>query len=131
MKAIITILIVVGLFYAARNMIGKYDEITKKGRGEITAAPTAPLPLQGLPDRFEPALAEAQRQGPQALNTFLTRYRSSIQDPRLGDIELDYVIAISRSNLSEARRVFAEVQARTPASSPLFPRVKRIANTYQ
>ncbi len=131
MKAIISILIVLGLFYGAKNLLGKYDEITKKGRGEITAAPVVPMQLQGLPERFEPALAEAQRLGPSAFKAFLEKYRASIQDPRLGDIQLDYVLAVSRSNLQEAKKVFAEVQARTPPSSPLYPRLKRLANSYQ
>lgn len=111
--------------------MGKYDEITKKGRGEITAAPVAPVQLTGFPERLEPLLADAQRSGPQAFKAFLDRYRTAIQDPRLGDLQLDYVLAVSRSNLSEARQVFAEVQARTPLSSPLYPRVKRLANSYQ
>jgi hypothetical protein len=130
-KVVISILIALGLFYAAKNLMGKYDEITKKGRGEITAAAVAPVQLTGLPERLEPLLADAQRSGHQAFKAFLDRYRTAIQDPRLGDLQLDYVLAVSRSNLSEARQVFAEVQARTPLSSPLYPRVKRLANSYQ
>ena len=54
-----------------------------------------------------------------------------VQDPRKAWIELDYCVLVSREDLSEARRVFAEVKKRTPPSSPVWPRVKDLEKVYE
>ena len=38
---------------------------------------------------------------------------------------------IAGEDMAEARRVFAEVKARTPASSPIFPRIKKLEKAYE
>jgi hypothetical protein len=87
--------------------------------------------LPGVPYQLDQSLRKAQEQGLNGLRTWLNTYGKSIQDPRKGWIELDYCQLLSRENVSEARRIFAEVKKRTPPDSPLWPRLKQLAKTYE
>jgi hypothetical protein len=53
-----------------------------------------------------------------------------IQDPRKAWIELDYCTLLARENAKEARRIFADVQQRTPTNSPIYWRVKKLEPTF-
>jgi hypothetical protein len=97
-----------------------------------SAAPTfTPASLPGLPQGLETSLATAEKNGAKALQTWLSKCRPYVQDPRLAWIELDYVIMISQEDLPEARRVFQSVKNRTPPTSPVYARVKKLEKTYQ
>ncbi len=87
--------------------------------------------LPGLPADLEPYLKEAQKEGVSTFKKWLNYYGPRIQDPRLAWIQLDYVLMVSDQDMSEARRVFAEVKARTPKSSPVYPRIQRLAKAYE
>ena len=83
-----------------------------------------------MPANFEPSLQAAQAQGAQALKTWLERYASHIQDPKLAAIQLDYVVLLSRSDPAEAKRIFTAVKQRVPKNSPVYERLKRLDATY-
>jgi hypothetical protein len=61
----------------------------------------------------------------------MKNYGRLVQDPRKAWIELDYCVLVSHEDLPEARRVFAEVKARTPESSPVWPRIKDLQKVYE
>ena len=103
------------------------DAVEARGR----AAPAASVVLPGLPANLEASLQAAQKQGVAGLKNWLNLYRPYVSDPRLAAIELDYVVLISSTNPQEARRLFAGVKQRTPANSPVYPRVKQLEKTYQ
>jgi len=132
MKALIAILIVAVLLYLA-NALVKYYQRVEHGGNRPTDGQVAPggASLSGLHPTLEPALEEAKKQGAASLKNFLKSYGYAIRDPRLADIQLDYVVLVSRQDLAEAKRVFQEVKARTPASSPVYARVKRLENSFQ
>jgi hypothetical protein len=44
---------------------------------------------------------------------------------------LDYCVMIARKDPQEARRVFAAVKQRTPASSPVAPRIRDLSRTFE
>jgi hypothetical protein len=75
-------------------------------------------------------LAAARQQGASGLKAWLKRHRSQVRDPRLAEIELDYVIMAASRDYSDAKRVFAEVKARTPEDSPVYPRIRKLARSY-
>jgi hypothetical protein len=130
MKALITLALIVGLYLLGRSI---FDQAKVKQQQEEDAAKGIYRPadgLGGMPAQFEPSLNEAQAQGPAALKAWLERYAQHIQDPKLAAIQLDYVVLISRSNPTEARRVFQAVKQRVPPNSPLYERVKRLEATY-
>lgn len=86
--------------------------------------------LPGMESSLEGILDQAMKRGPDGLRDFLGRYGKTIKDPRLASIELDYVVLVARENIVEARRVFSRVKQRTPSSSPIYPRVKQLEQTY-
>jgi hypothetical protein len=65
------------------------------------------------------------------LRNWLKAYDRQIKDPRKAWIELDYCVLVAREDPAEARRVFASVKDRMPASSPVWPRIKQLEKTYQ
>lgn len=90
-----------------------------------------PEQLSGMPYELQTSLAAAQQAGPKFFGNWLATYGRSIQDPRLAWIQLDYVVAVSRDNPAEARKIFAAVKDRTPSSSPVYPRIQELAKSYE
>ena len=131
-----TILIVCAALYVFKELLGRYDSIKKEdpssepaARSEVARPPAQAL--AGLPPSLENAHQTAEKQGAGALKNFLIGYRQYLRDPKLADIELDYVVLVSRQDPAEAKRVFQAVKERTPLSSPVYPRIKSLEKTYQ
>lgn len=80
---------------------------------------------------LEQSLRKAQSEGAGAMRAWLKNYGNMVQDPRKAWIELDYCLLLSREDPAEAKRVFAQVKARTPETSPVWPRIKQMERTYQ
>jgi hypothetical protein len=136
MKQLITLLLIFGALYLAKVLYQHYKEVERKGdyaeektEAKPANAPVATLP--GLAPQYEASLQNAKKQGAAGLKKWLDQYRRWVSDPRLADIELDYVVLVGPSNPSEARRVFKEVKARTPLNSPVQVRIKSLAKTYE
>lgn len=127
MKALITLLLIVGVYWIGKSISTEYKARQAK---ENPAQTTTANPIEGLPDQFEASLQEAQSQGAPALKAWLQRYRTYVRDPRLAAIELDYVVLVSRTNPAEAKKFFQAVKRRTPKTSPVYDRVKRLESTY-
>jgi len=91
--------------------------------------------LSGMPyqstQALEKSLQKAQSEGAGAMREWLKTYGHLVQDPRKAWIELDYCLLLAREDPAEAKRVFAEVKARTPETSPVWPRIKQMEKTYQ
>jgi len=90
-----------------------------------------PLDLPGLPDSLLPSLDAVLDKDAAALKAWIKQYRPYIKDPKLSEIELDYVVKAGRTDPPEARKVFAQVAARNGPDSPLRDRIDRMAKTYQ
>jgi hypothetical protein len=103
------------------------EEIARK---EAVSSQIIPEHLPGMPQQLESSLKAAQRRGPAAMREWFKNYGRLIEDPRRAWIELDYCGMIFRENPAEARRVFAEVRDRTPPSSPVWPRIKALEQSY-
>lgn len=87
--------------------------------------------LPGLPSQLEESLRDAEKRGAAGLRSWLKAHGQSVEDPRKAWIELDYCVAVAREDPAEARRVFAAVKERIGSNSPVWPRMKRLENTYQ
>ncbi|HWX22310.1 MAG TPA: hypothetical protein VN578_20610 [Candidatus Binatia bacterium] len=119
------------LLYLRWDKVRNEEETSKK---QAVAAQVRPENLAGMPNQsqqMENSLRAAQEQGPTAFKNWLKTYGRSVQDPRKAWIQLDYCLAISREDPAEAKRIFAEVKGRTPATSPVYPRIKQLENTYE
>ena len=87
--------------------------------------------LPGLPYQLQQSLQAAQGRGADGLRDWLKAYGSAVQDPRKAWIQLDYCLLVTREDIGEAKRVFAEVKARTPKDSPVYPRIQQLEKTYE
>src|SRR5436190_20490463 len=112
MKALIVLVILIGAYLLVKGITGEYQAKQKKEQAAEKGIPADGL--TGMSADFEPSLATAESQGAAALKTWLTRYSSYIQDPKLAAIQLDYVVMVGRTDPAEAKRVFQAVKARTP-----------------
>jgi len=134
MTKLIAALIIVAVLYGGWQLFFywervKNEEETEKKKAVAEAVMGDQLP--GMPYQLDASLRAAQSQGPTGLRNWLKAYGDKIQDPRKAWIELDYCVAVSREDPSEARRVFAEVKNRTQPTSPVWPRIKRLEKTYE
>jgi hypothetical protein len=133
MRYFLGILILLGFLYVCSKLYSRYETIRKESKldQQSQSVDASPQTLPGMPATLEPLLQAAKQRGSTGLAEFLRQYRYAISDPRLADIELDYVVLVSLHDAGEARRVFKTVQQRTDKSSPLYQRVKRLEKNYQ
>src|SRR5688500_14954269 len=125
MKALITLAIIVGIYLLGKSVMDEY-----KAKQQKEKAPVVANVLEGLPPNFEESLQAAQAQGAPALKQWLQKYGHFARDPRLADIQLDYVVLLSRTSPAEAKQLFQAVKRRTPKTSPVYERIKRLESTY-
>jgi hypothetical protein len=94
-----------------------------------------PEQLPGMPSAWEQgyqkAYAAAQAGDLTMLRAWLKAYGQQVDDPRRAWIELDYMVMISKEDPQEAKAIFDTVRDRTPQESPVYPRVKQLAKTYE
>lgn len=133
MKFLMGVLVVVGLAMGAYQI---YQYWGKYKTDDATVAAAAPQEtsgdnLPGLPSNLEPIFQASKQRGVTGLRDFLKEYGNSISDPRLGWIQLDYVVLVASSNPTEARRVFSLVKTRIQPDSPVYSRVQQLAKTYE
>ncbi len=86
---------------------------------------------QGWEDSYENACAAAKTGDIKTLRAWLKKYGQQIDDPRRAWIELDYMVMISKDDPQEARKIYESVKDRTPADSPVYPRIKLLEKTYE
>lgn len=133
MRKFLTILLVAGAvwlglrFYDyARTRVHEGDR-----REDLRGDRPAPGKLPGMPAHLEAGLDEARRQGAAGLASWLTRHRFQVRDPRLAEIELDYVVLVGPRDRAEARRVLEAVGGRLTPDSPMFERHRQLQRAYE
>jgi len=138
MTKIISALIVIAVLYCGWHLFFYWEKVKNDQETEkkqMAAAEVLGDQLSGMPVqdqyKYESSLRDAESKGAAALRNWLDTYGRSVEDPRKAWIELDYCMLVSRENTAEARRVFAEVKARTPETSPVWPRIKQLEKTYE
>lgn len=127
MKALITLVLIAGLYLLGKSISNQYKAKQAK---ENPDQPAAVMQLEGVPPHLEVSLQNSTAQGAPALKTWLQHNRKYCRDPRLAEIELNYVVLVSRTDPGEAKRIFQTVKRRTPKTSPVYDRVKRLEATY-
>ena len=131
MTKLISLLIVVAVLFVGWRLFVYWDQVKNEEEIRKQAAAFSPQQLPGMPYQLEQSLATAQTQGAAGLGKWLKAYGSMVQDPRKAWIELDYCALLARDNVAEAKRIFAAVKARTPESSPVWPRIEKESKTYE
>ncbi len=109
----------------------KYDTERDIKEREAAAHHFSPEQLQGMPNGLEATYGMAEKGGAKGIRNWLRAYGSRIQDPRRAWIELDYVVAVAHEDPSEAKKVFADVRARSVNSPEVQTRIKDLEKTYE
>ena len=136
MKALISILIALAVGYAGYKIYEHWENIKEQRVLEDKASKGAdidPDQLPGLPSYLQSKLREVQKFGdPAVFKRFIDSCKTQpgVRDPRLAWMELDYVVMISATDPVTAKKIFRAVKKRTPEDSPIYPRIKSLAKTY-
>ena len=133
MTKLISILIVIVVIFCGYQLFLKWEAVQKEEetKKKEAAAELNPAHLPGMPVQLEQNYQQVSQQGTAAVRNWLKTYESVLQDPRKAWIELDLCVALTREDPSEARRIFKAVKERTPADSPIQPRIKQLEKTYE
>lgn len=91
----------------------------------------APGKLAGMPARMEEGLAAARGSGATGLADWLSSNRFQVRDPRLAEIEMDYVVLVGSTDRNEAKRALASIGRRLKPDSPVYPRFQKLEKAYQ
>ncbi|HNQ90326.1 MAG TPA: hypothetical protein PKM73_17055 [Verrucomicrobiota bacterium] len=131
MRHVLTVLLVATVIWLGLkfNRYAK-ERIRSKPATEESGQAPAPGKMRGMAAALEPAFEEAKRGGPENLWKWIEQHRADLRDPRLADIELDYVVLVGGSNPAEARRVLASLEPRVQAASPVHKRFQQLKQTY-
>jgi hypothetical protein len=133
MTKLITILIVIVVIFIGYHLFEYWTGFKNAPEYEDKRA-AVPIErgeqLNGLPWQLQQSFDAAQKRGADGLRDWLKVNGSKVEDPRKAWIQLDFCLLVSREDISEAKRVFAEVKQRTPKSSPVWPRIKEMEKTY-
>ncbi len=134
MNKFLGILIVIGIGIVGWRFAERYQR-AKDEAVDPRQAQIAPEPIDrsdpGMALELEASFEAAKAQGAATLKNWLFRYRFHVREPRLSEIELDYILMVQGSDPVEARKVFAEVKRRHGPKSPLANRIERLAKTYE
>lgn len=131
MTKLITFFIVLVVAFCAWQGYKYWDE-TQGGKPVTVETPTVnPDSLAGLPVELRNSYQSARNSGTAVMRTWLKTYDHLLSDPRKAWIQLDFCRDIFRENPAEARAVFAEVKARTPELSPVWPRIKQMEASFE
>jgi hypothetical protein len=135
MTKLLGILVIALVIWGGYEMFEVWDHYDTdkdlKQKEEEAAKYFTPESLPGSTYDLEKTYKIAQQNGATGIGNWLKAYGAQIQDPRKAWIELDYVVAIAGKDPVEAKKVYADVKARVPESSPVFKRVKELQSTYE
>ena len=134
MTKLIAAVMIIAVLYGGWELFFYWEKVKNEEASQKKQAAAANVvgeDLSGVPQQLEPTLKAAEAQGAAGLRNWLKTYGRSIQDPRKAWIELDYCLLLSREDPSEAKRLFAEIKSRTPESSPVWPRIKKLEKAYE
>lgn len=130
MRQVLTVVLILAVIWAvvkffnfAKTEVARHEQVD-------TARRSAPGKLPGLPAELEDSLAAAQREGANAFRRWIAQHRAQIGEPRLTEIELDFVVLTGRTNPGEARGVLNLVKQRIKPDHPQYKRFQQLDRAY-
>lgn len=130
MRQVLTVLFVLAALWAGWRFVEYSRQTMRANEQRDTSGRYAPGKLPGLPVDLEGALATAEKEGAGSLQRWLAQHRPEIAEPRLTEIELDYVVLAGRTSTAEARRVLNLIKARIPRDHPVHTRFTQLDAAY-
>ncbi|MSU57903.1 MAG: hypothetical protein EXS35_06925 [Pedosphaera sp.] len=133
MSKLIGAFIVIVVVFCGYQLFLYWDKVNHEEETQRKEAAKVlnPAYLPGMSNQLEPSYQRAQQQGNAAMRVWLKNYGPSLQDPRKAWIELDFCVAVTRESPAEAKQIFKGVKDRTPATSPIQPRLKQLEKSYE
>lgn len=134
MRQFLTVVLVVGAIWLGLRFYNFAKTEVREAEKKETVDPwdkPAPGKLAGMPASMEEGLEAAKREGGAGLADWLAKNRRQIQDPRLAEIELDYVVLIGSTDRAEAKRTLEAVGRRIGSSSPVYARYQQLKKAYE
>jgi hypothetical protein len=133
MTKLIATLVIIAVLYVGYQLFLYWDKVSHEQELAKKEATTEITPdrLEGMPWQLQSSLDAARKHGATGLREWLQVYGGQLRDPHKAWLELDYCVMIARDNPAEARRIFADVKKRTPQSSPIMPRIKKLEDAYK
>lgn len=131
---LIAALIIAAILFGGWSLYKYWETFENNQQAELKAAAAkvvVPEQLPGMPYELQASLDASMKQGAAAMQNWLRNYSRMLQDPRKAWIELDYCGLLYRNNPREAKRIFSDVKARTPQTSPVWPRIVSMQKTYE
>jgi hypothetical protein len=125
------LLIGIVLLFCGWRLFVYWEQTSREEKQRVVDIEKQPENLAGMPDRLRESYNAAKQRGPAVMRTWLKTYGPLVQDPRKAWIELDFCMCIARDNPAEARRIFAQIKERTRESSPVWPRIKQMEQSFQ
>lgn len=130
MRQVLTILLIAGAIWLGLKFKSYFNTEMKKAEVQTDGRPqTAPGKLPGMTAELEPSYETARNSGAAAIREWLNKHIEQVEDPRRADIQLDYVLAVSRTDAAEAKRVLQLIKQRVGADSPVNKRLQQIEST--
>jgi hypothetical protein len=130
MRQFLTVVLIIAAVGAAIKFLNFARTEVDKGNQRDTGAPAAPGRLAGLPPELEASLADARRAGADGLRRWLQQHRRDVGEPRLTEIELDFVVLAGRTSAAEARRTLNQIKPRITPDHPLARRFQQLDQAY-
>ncbi len=130
MRQFLTVVVVMVVLWAGWRFVDFARHEVRQNEERDTSGRYAPGKLPGLPVELEAGLATAQSAGADALGRWLGQHRAEIAEPRLTEIELDYVVLAGRTSTAEARRVLNGIKPRIQPNHALFKRFQQLDTAY-
>ena len=134
MTKAIWVLIIVVVGYIAYALFQQWDQVRLDRETQRKSAASAVVQgdsLPGMPYQLDQSLRSAKDHGPVAFRTWFSTNEKLLADPRKAWIELELCVVMSRESPAEARKIFANVRARVPPSSPVWSKVKELEKTFE
>lgn len=131
MNKLLWLLIILGLLWGGQKLFNYWDKVARGEDPNEKPTNTLNQPLPGMAPELEDSLQAARKGGVDALGDWLQTYGYSVQDPRLADIQLDYVVMLSARDPKKAREIFQNVKKRINPSSPVYDRIQKLSKTYE
>lgn len=130
MRQFLTVVLVIAAIWAGLRFMNFAKSEVRKNEQADTSQRYAPGRLPGLPAELEAPLATAQGEGVAAFRRWLNTHRAEIGEPRLTEIELDFVVLTGRTDAGEARAVLDRLQRRIKSDHPQYKRFQQLDRAY-
>lgn len=130
MRRVLSILLIAAGIWAGLKFLRYAQTEVRRHEQADTSPRYAPGRLPGLPVELEDSLAAAQREGVNAFRRWLAQHRAQIREPRLTEIELDFVVLSGRNNPTEARGVLNLIKQRIQPDHPQYRRFQQLDQAY-